>query len=379
MENPEDLLESLTLISARPEWKASLAEKLRKRERLGGWVTRLLLGLALLGGGSYALREIHYAWIGVNTEAPKPPPPPPPKPRLFELIQTDQREELKAQLAQDHGLLEQTAIRDLTPLHYAILTGRFECAAILLDKGASLEARDPGTSRNILRDALSLAPPELVQKLAGREKLEFANPDESLESAWSWLWWKNPAYFQVLLRSRPMLNWNDESALDLWKQVAERGNPNLVEQMVSLGAPLDKLAGSTPLVLARRAKNREAVYRLLDLGADPRAGKPNLLSLAGSPQEKKIFGQAAELSACRANLRATAIRLEEWASTHHDHYPERLEQLPGPRAQLNYRGLGRNYELSCPDQHLGLPKGQPKFSAEGGMIPERLRFEPSHP
>lgn len=378
MENPEDLLESLTLISARPEWKASFSEKLRKRERFGSWVTRLLLGLALLGGAAFAWPQIQYAWVGVSSEAPKPPPPPPEKPHLFALIQADQREELKTQLTQDHSLLETTAIRELTPLHYAILSGRFECADILLDQGASLEARDPGTTRNVLRDALSLAPPELVTRLAGREKLEFANPDESLEAAWSWLWWKNPAYFQVLLRSRPPLNWNDETALELWKQVAARGNPNVIEQLIGLGAPLDEVSGVSPLRLAYQNGNRDAVYRLLSLGADPRAGKPNLLDLARSAPEKKVFAEAAELAACRENLRATAIRLEEWASTHQDHYPARLDQLPGPRPRLNYRGLVNNYELSCPDQHRGLPKGQPKFSAQGGMIPERLRFEPPH-
>ncbi len=379
MENPEDLLESLTLISARPEWKASFSEKLRKRERFGGWLTRLLFGLALLGGGAYAWKEIRYAWIGVISDAPKPPPPPPPKPQLFDLIQADRREQVKQQVARDHSLLEKTAIRELTPLHYAILSGRFECAALLLDQGATLEARDPGTTRNVLRDALSLAPPELVQKLASREKLDFANPDESQESAWSWLWWKNPAYFQVLLRSRPQLNWNDESIQEVWRQVAERGNPNLIEQMVDLGAPLDQVAGTTPLVLAARAKNPNGVYRLLALGADPGAGKPCLLDLARTSQEKRFFKNAAELAQCRQNLTSTAARLEEWASTHHDRFPERLEQLPGPRAKLNYRGLGGNYELSCPDRHPGLPKGQPKFSAEGGMIPERFRFEPPHP
>ncbi|MFN8613310.1 MAG: hypothetical protein U0931_37575 [Vulcanimicrobiota bacterium] len=386
MQEPEELLESLTLVSARPEWKSSFSEKLRKRERTPNWLARFLLGLTVLVGGSYAWQQVQYARLGWNAEVPKVTPAPE-RPQLFPLILADQRDELKRQLGQNPALLEKTGLRDLTPLHYALLLGRFECAQILLEQGASLEARDAATTRNVLRDALALAPSLFVEKLAAHEKLDFTNPDESLESAWSWLWWKNPSYFQILLRSRPPFDWRDPTAQDLWKQIAARGNPEVVEQMVNLGAPLDQVGGQSPLALAYARGNKPAVYRLLSLGADPRTGQPNLLSQASSMAEKKAFARAAELAACRENIALLSRQLEQWASVHGDRYPVRLDQLPGqipacpnaPGSGYRYRGLGGNYQLNCPGHHVGLPTGQPAFSPLNGLVPQKLNFEPPQP
>ena len=133
MQEPEELLESLTLVSARPEWKSSFSEKLRKRERTPNWLARFLLGLTVLVGGSYAWQQVQYARLGWNVEVPKVTPAPE-RPQLFPLILADQRDELKRQLGQNPTLLEKTGLRDLTPIHYALLLGRFKCAQILLEQ-----------------------------------------------------------------------------------------------------------------------------------------------------------------------------------------------------------------------------------------------------
>ncbi len=160
-----------------------------------------------------------------------------PKLDVFGLSVAGQTAEVLAKIDKQPELLQAHSADGWTPLHLAVFFGWPELAGALIDRGASLEARSTNQSKNTpLHAAAAGGNVEVVKLLLMRG----ADANASQDSGWTAL-----------------------------HSAAQAGNREMVEVLVAYGADLNARANNhqSPLDLALTKGQRQTVELLEALGA----------------------------------------------------------------------------------------------------------------
>jgi len=172
---------------------------------------------------------------------------------------------------------------DTTPLHYAALYGNLESVRILLDRGASVNARNKSDATPLIYAAYNFEKTRLLVAKGADVNVHSSRGMTPLKVAASVH--GNIATLRYLLEKGADLKQIDESGADALQIAALKGDAAMVRLLLDKGADArtaDK-GGYTALLNAFTVVDPERVRMLLDAGADVNAANTNSGEVKNGP------------------------------------------------------------------------------------------------
>jgi len=286
-----------------------------------------------------------------------------PAQEIFDLIASGDVQAVKALIERSPEVLAVRMTNGSTPLHLAAVRDRRDIVAVLIGKGAALEARD-----DYGRTPLILCARERGQAATGRVLLDAGAEINALDkfgdSALDLAAWRGKADFvDLLLEKGAKVPTAGPKLGSLLSLSASQGLTTLFGRLVEGGGDLKAAADRSLLHAAAAGGSARIIASLLDLGIDPaardrfgwtplhyaardgRTEAVRTLIERGAPlDERSLMGQTAyDVAVERKMAPAAALLAEKGADTSGIRFPALLGEYLGqkpPAAASELFGLG---------------------------------------